>query len=86
MIAAYNRMLAETRALFAAPPAGLAAEADTQEPQEPPPPTPPPEATSVCAAVARRCIATPQPWPVGNRRLLARQTITCLALSRWRYA
>ncbi len=52
MIAAYNAMLADTRALFAAPPAGLAAEADTQERQEPLPTTPPPEATSVRTARA----------------------------------
>ena len=58
MIAAYNTMLAETRALFAAPPAGLAVEADPRERQEPPPPTPALEATSVCATLAaEQCLS-----------------------------
>ena len=50
MIAAWNTMLAETRALFAAPPAGLSAEQDGQEPKQPQTAAPPPEATAVRAA------------------------------------
>ena len=50
MIAAYNTMLAETRALFAAPPAGLVAKAALRERTEPELTTPLPEETSVRAA------------------------------------